>query len=123
MSHRMRKLCGVSGCVLLAIAGGCKSYTERGALLGGLGGAGVGALVGHAVGNTGAGAAIGAGVGALSGAAVGSAVDDVEAKNRAEIAAQIGRPVSQGAAMMDEVMAMTQAGVDPQLIINYVNNS
>jgi hypothetical protein len=107
----------------LAAGSGCRSYTERGALLGGLGGAGVGALVGHAVGNTGAGAAIGAGVGALTGSAVGGALDDIEAKNRAEIASQLGRPVAQGAATMDEVVSMTQAGVDPRLIINYVNNS
>src|SRR6202795_2818657 len=52
---------------------GCASpyRSDQGALLGGLGGAGLGAVVGHAVGNTGAGALIGAGVGALSGAAIG----------------------------------------------------
>jgi hypothetical protein len=119
----MRRDWGVFAGLLLLVAAGCKSYTGNGSLLGGLGGAGVGALVGHATGNTGAGAAIGAGVGALTGSVVGSALDDIEAKNRAEIAAQIGRPVAQGAATMDEVIAMTQAGVQPQLIINYVNNS
>ncbi|MEX2315782.1 MAG: glycine zipper domain-containing protein [Pirellulales bacterium] len=118
-----RWYCCFCGCALLAAAGGCRSYTERGALAGGLGGAGVGALVGHAVGNTGAGAAIGAGVGALTGGAIGGALDDIEAKNRAEIATQLGRPVTQGAATMDEVLAMSQAGVDPRLIANYVNNS
>jgi hypothetical protein len=86
-------------------------------------GAGVVALVGNAVGDTGAGAAIGAGVGAITGGAIGGALDDIEARNRAQIAAQLGRPVVQGRATVDEVVAMTRAGVDPQLISNYVNNS
>ncbi len=124
MPSRMWYLAVVCACLLWATVS-CKSpyYADKGALLGGLGGAGVGALIGHATGHTGAGAAIGAGVGALTGGAVGGALDDIEAKNRAEIAAQMGRPVSQGAATMDEVIAMTDAGVDSQLIINYVNSS
>src|SRR3954447_21040044 len=74
------------GLLLTAAAAGCASpyRSDQGAVLGGLGGAGVGAIVGNAVGNTGAGAAIGAGVGALSGAAIGGSLDDIEARNRAE---------------------------------------
>jgi hypothetical protein len=104
---------------------GCRSpyYADRGALTGGLAGAGVGALIGNAVGETAGGAAIGAGIGALTGNAVGGALDDIEARNRAEIAAQMGRPVAQGQATVGEVVAMTRAGVDPRLIGNYVNNS
>jgi hypothetical protein len=104
---------------------GCRSpyYADRGALAGGLTGAGVGALVGNALGETAGGAAIGAGIGALTGGAIGGALDDVEARNRAEIAAQLGRPVAQGQANVGEVVAMTRAGVNPQLIANYVNNS
>jgi hypothetical protein len=111
--------------VALALQFGCQSpyYADKAALVGGLGGAGVGALVGNAVGNTGAGAAIGAGVGALSGGAIGGALDDIQARNRAEIAAQLGRPVAQGAATMYDVIDMTRAGVDPQLIANYVHSS
>ena len=37
---------------------------------------------------------IGAGIGALTGSAIGGALDDIEARNRAEIAAQLGRPVA-----------------------------
>jgi hypothetical protein len=88
-----------------------------------LGGAGIGALIGRATGHTGAGAVIGTGVGALTGSAIGTALDDIEARNRAEIAAQLGRPVPQGAATITEVLSMTKAGVNPQLIINYVNSS
>jgi hypothetical protein len=108
-----------------ALWAGCRSpyYADRGALTGGLAGAGVGALIGNAVGETAGGAAIGAGIGALTGNAIGGALDDIEARNRAEIAAQMGRPVAQGQATVEEVVAMTRAGVDPRLINNYVNNS
>lgn len=104
---------------------GCRSpyYADQGAGIGALGGAGVGALVGNAVGNTAGGALIGAGVGALSGAAVGTAIDDVQAQNRAEIAAAMGRQVQVGAATPEEVIAMTRAGVSPMLISNYVRTS
>ncbi|HMP07563.1 MAG TPA: hypothetical protein PJ982_14535, partial [Lacipirellulaceae bacterium] len=69
------------------------------------------------------GALIGAGVGALTGNVVGGALDDIEARNRAQIAAQMGRPVAQGAATPAEVVAMTRAGVNPQLIVNYIQTS
>jgi hypothetical protein len=104
---------------------GCQSpfYADRGAGVGALGGAGVGALVGNAVGNTAGGALLGAGIGALGGAAVGSAIDEVQARNRAEIAAQLGRQVQAGAATPEEVIAMTRSGVNPALIQNYVRTS
>jgi hypothetical protein len=104
---------------------GCRSpyYADRGAGVGSLGGTGVGALVGNAVGDTAAGALIGAGVGALGGAAVGGAIDDVQAQNRAEIAAQMGRQVQVGAATIEEVVAMSRSGVDARLIQNYVRTS
>lgn len=104
---------------------GCHSpyYADRGALFGGLTGAGVGAVVGDAVGSTGAGAAIGAGVGALTGAAVGDAMDEMEARTRAQIAQQLGRPVQSGAVSISEVVAMSQAGVEERLIVSHVRNS
>jgi hypothetical protein len=110
--------------VALATAG-CRSpyYADRGAGVGALGGAGVGAIVGNAVGDPVAGALIGAGAGALGGAAVGSAIDDVQAQNRAELAAVMGRQVPPGAATIEEVVAMTQQRVDPMLIQNYVRTS
>jgi hypothetical protein len=112
---------------VLSILGptGCRSpyYADRGAGVGAIGGAGVGALVGNAVGDTAAGALIGAGVGALGGAAVGGAIDDVQAQNRAEIAAQLGRQVQPGAATIEEVVALSRSGVDPRLISNYVRTS
>ena len=106
----------------LAAGSGCNSpyHADRGALFGGVTGAGVGAIVGNAVGHTGAGAAIGAGVGALTGAAIGSGMDDIEARNRAEIEARLGRPVAVGAVTIDDCIAMTQAGVDEEVIVTHV---
>lgn len=109
---------------LLSAAGavGCASpyHADRGALFGGVTGAGVGALVGNAVGNTAAGALIGGGVGAITGGAIGQGMDDVEARNRAEIAAAMGRQVQAGAVSVDDVIAMTKAGVHEDLIASHV---
>jgi Glycine zipper len=125
MLNKLRVSLAAAGYSLAAVLAGCQSpyYADRGAVAGGLTGAGVGALVGNALGETAGGAAIGAGIGALTGGAIGGALDDIEARNRAEIAAQLGRPVALGQANPEEVVAMTRAGVDPRLIVNYVNNS
>jgi hypothetical protein len=103
---------------------GCNSpyRADQGALFGGLTGAGLGALVGSASGNTGAGAAIGAGVGAISGAAVGGSLDEIEAANRAEIAARLGRPAPTGSVTIDDVIAMTRAGVAEEVIVTHIRN-
>jgi hypothetical protein len=109
--------------LFLAIAGCASPYrSDRGALAGGLGGAGLGAIVGNAVGNPAAGAAIGAGAGALTGAAIGGALDDIEARNRAEIEARMGRPVAAGAVSPDDVIAMTRAGVAEENIMEHVRS-
>ena len=78
-------------------------------------------LSASAVGNTGAGAAIGAGVGALSGAAIGNSMDEVEAKNRAMIAQQLGRQVDPNAVTVADVIAMTRANVNEDLVINHIH--
>lgn len=106
------------------VLAGCESpyHADRGALLGGLGGAGVGALVGNAVGNTGAGAAIGAGVGALTGGLVGAEMDEMEARNRAMIEQRLGRQVAPGAVRIDEVVAMVRSGVNEELIVTHVRS-
>ncbi|MAT69035.1 MAG: hypothetical protein CMJ58_05870 [Planctomycetaceae bacterium] len=119
-----RLLC--CGLFAATLAVGCRSpyYADRGTGVGALAGAGAGALIGDAVGgDAGAGALIGAGLGAVTGNVVGGAMDDMQAQNRAEIAAAMGRQVQAGAASIDEVIAMTRAGVDPQLIQGYVRTS
>jgi hypothetical protein len=111
--------------VALVATSGCQSpyHSDQGALFGGLLGAGTGAVVGSALGNTGAGAVVGAGVGALSGAAIGNGMDEVEAKNRAMIAQQMGRQVAAGAVKVDDVIAMTKAGVNEDLIATHVRTN
>lgn len=107
-------------------ASGCRSpyYADKGAGLGALVGAGAGALVADATGGEAeSGALIGAGLGALTGATVGDSMDQMQAENRAAIAAQLGRQVPAGAATIDEVVAMSQQGVDPRLISNYIKTS
>jgi hypothetical protein len=112
--------------VLTFVGGGCASpyYADRGAGLGALAGAGAGAIIGDATGgNAASGALIGAGLGAVTGGVVGSGMDEMQARNRAEIAASMGRQVQAGAATLDEVVAMSRSGVDPMLIQNYVRSS
>ncbi|HEU5434242.1 MAG TPA: glycine zipper domain-containing protein [Thermomicrobiales bacterium] len=106
----------------LACFSGCASpyHADRGALFGGAAGAGVGALVGEAVGHPGVGALVGAGVGTVSGAAIGSGLDEIEAKNRAMIAAQMGREVPRGAVTIGDVIDMTRQGLDEDLIVNHI---
>jgi hypothetical protein len=77
-------------------------------------------LVGSAVRHPVAGALVGAGVGAVSGAAIGNGLDEIEARNRAAIAATMGRPVPPGAVAMNDVIAMSQAGVSEDVIINHI---
>lgn len=112
--------------LLIALAtSGCTSpyYADRGAAAGGLLGAGAGALIGSQTGNAGTGAALGAGLGMLTGSVFGAQMDEVAAENRAAIASQLGRQVTPGSATMDEVISMSRAGVDQQLIVNYVTTS
>ena len=101
---------------------GCNSpyYADKGALMGGLGGAGIGALAGNALGNTGAGAAIGAATGLIAGSAIGSGMDNIEARNRAEIEARLGRPMGMGSVTIPDVIAMTQAAVSDDVIISHI---
>jgi hypothetical protein len=109
---------------LVSLTAGCSSMNraDNGALFGGLGGAGLGAVVGNAVGSPGAGAAIGAGVGALSGAAIGGSLDEMEAKNRYEIEQRLGRQVAARAATINDVVEMTHAGVNDDLIVSHVRS-
>ena len=110
------------GILLLGLVG-CRSmtYGDQGTLLGGVGGAGVGALVGEATGgNAGPGAIIGAGLGALGGGLVGNGLDEIEARNRAEIAAQLGRQIPPGGVSVPDVMTMVAAGVDEELVVNHI---
>ncbi|MHC4478267.1 MAG: glycine zipper domain-containing protein [Planctomycetota bacterium] len=63
----------------LALAGGCESEAQSGALLGGAVGAGAGAIVGHQSGKTTEGALIGGAVGAGAGYMIGNEGDKKQA--------------------------------------------
>ncbi|HZZ27740.1 MAG TPA: glycine zipper domain-containing protein [Pirellulales bacterium] len=119
----MTRVMSCSFVTLLAACVGCHSpyYADQGALAGGLGGAGLGALIGSASGHTGAGAAIGAAAGAISGGLVGGALDNIDAKNRAQIAAATGHPLS--AVSVNDVIAMTRSGIDEQIVVNQIATS
>lgn len=121
MNIRPFPLLGALG-LLTVTTLGCASpyYADRGALFGGAAGAGLGAIVGDAVDEPLAGAAIGAMAGSLTGGAVGASLDEIEARNRAAIEAQLGRSVRSGSVTLDEVIAMTRAGVDDELIVNHI---
>ncbi|MBA4020148.1 MAG: hypothetical protein C0483_23550 [Pirellula sp.] len=117
------RMLAVGSLLLVPVATtGCTSpyYADKGALFGGLTGAGAGALIGNAAGNTPAGAIIGAGVGTLAGAAVGSGLDSIEARNRAEIEARMGRQLPPGGVTTGDVISMSRSGIDPELITNHV---
>ncbi len=119
---RLWAVCCAATTVYVLVCAGCRSpyRSDQGALFGGLLGAGTGAVIGHAVGNTGAGAAIGAGVGAISGAAIGDELDQIEAQNRALIEQKMGQQLARGAVTIHDVIAMTRAGVDEELIVNHI---
>ena len=120
--HRHQRPVLFFAALALALSTGCASpyYADRGAAFGGVTGAGVGALVGSAVRHPVAGALVGAGVGAVSGAAVGTGLDQIEARNRAAIAATMGRQVPPGAVAFNDVIAMSQAGVSDEVIVNHI---
>ena len=119
---RMPLLLTLMGLLPMAMSAGCCSpyHSDQGALAGGLLGAGAGAVVGHALGNTAGGALVGAGVGAVSGGLIGHGMDQDEARNRAMIAQQLGRQVDPGAVTVNDVLAMTRARVNEDLVINHI---
>ncbi len=125
---RMHRLLGTSSApwwllgVMALWAGGCTSgpYAASGTALGTLGGTAVGAMIGHQVGKTGQGALIGGAVGALTGGAIGSALDEIDARNRAEIQARLGQRAPQGAVSVEDIIAMSQAGVPESVIVSHI---
>jgi len=127
MKETWRRVASLGWVIPLVWATGCQipTHSERGALFGGLAGAGTGAIIGNAVGATGPGAVIGAAVGGLSGTVVGQSLDDIEDKNQVELArlqAQIPQQVA-GTVTIDDVVSMTKSGVAPDLIVNHVRNN
>jgi hypothetical protein len=108
--------------LLLAVAlAGCQSprYADRGAALGALTGAVAGGAIGRHNNQTAAGALIGTAVGALAGAAVGDTIDADIARNNALIEQRLGRHLA-GAVTLNDVVALTQAGLSDDVIITHI---
>lgn len=116
----------LSLCSLLLLATvstfGCASpyYADRGAGLGAGVGALAGGIIGHQSGNTAEGAIIGAALGGITGAAAGGAMDEIEARNRAEIAAHMGRELPPGGVSVEDVINMSHSGVPSSVIASHI---
>lgn len=121
----MAKYASIPLAALAAVVacGGCYSpyYADRGALIGGGVGAATGAIIGEAAANQPlAGAVIGGAAGALTGGVIGAGMDEQEARNRALIEAKLGRRVAAGAVTVNDVVAMSKAGVADDVVINHI---
>lgn len=102
--------------------GGCQThtYTGRGAAVGGLTGGGVGAAIGEiAADEPLVGAVVGSAVGALAGATVGSGLDEIDARSDARVQQVLYDRASAGTSLQ-EVLAMTDAGLSDQIISRHI---
>ena len=102
----------------------CQGNTERGAVIGGLGGALAGAAIGKHNHDTAAGALIGGAAGLIAGSAIGKAQDDAQMRQQAiyQQQMQMQQQASRAVSTQDVVM-MSQNGVDPQTIITQINRN
>ncbi len=110
---------------LLALAAGCEhmNNTEKGAVVGGAGGAGLGAIIGHQTGNRDLGALIGGGAGALMGGAMGKAKDNAEERDMYARHAQhqeAQRKFEQQAMNNYDVIKLAQNGMSDRIIVNEI---
>lgn len=97
---------------------GCASHADRGAAIGGLGGAGIGALIGEGSGHGAEGALIGGALGALGGSAIGSEKDRQDADYRSRMARQ-----NSGAVSTADVVAMVQNGVSEEVVATHIRTN
>ena len=103
---------------LIAFAS-CATNTGTGALVGGGIGAGAGALIGG-----GQGALIGGVVGAAAGGLVGNALDAQSQRNLEKDSPSTMRKIEKNQKLsINDVIAMSQAGVSPDTIISMIENS
>ena len=115
----------IAGSILLATCVGCSNMnnTQKGAVVGTAGGAGLGAIVGKQLGNTGAGAAIGAITGLAAGSLIGNNEDVKEERDSAQRQAAYQQDLRhrEGKAVSnDQIIQMSQAGLNDSIICNVV---
>jgi len=120
-------LCWAVSGTLVATGAGCQNMnnTQKGALLGGGGGAAVGAIVGKQLGSTGAGALIGGLAGGLTGSMVGNSADEKEQKDKyaAQVAYERGARYRDQRSMSNrDVVDMVQNSTNDRIIISSMRN-
>jgi hypothetical protein len=91
------------------------NHAKSGAVIGSLGGAAMGAMVGGTGGKADKGALVGAGLGALAGAAIGHQADRADAEMAAAEQAVLAQAIT-----TQDVVQMSQAGVDETLIVGQI---
>jgi len=96
-------------------------HTERGAVLGGLGGALAGAGIGEHNGDAAAGALIGGALGLITGATIGDSMDRDAA--RAQAVRQQRLWELSRATSLSDVVTMTRNGVGDDVIINHIRQN
>lgn len=108
---------------LAPAAVGCRSMsrTQEGALVGGTAGATIGAVVGGQEGRPGTGAAIGGLIGTTVGALAGDAADRDERRIK-QAQWEASQPVV-GPMSLEEIVRLTERGVEDQIIINQIRTS
>jgi len=97
--------------------------TQKGAVVGTAGGAGLGAIIGKQLGNTGAGAAIGAVTGLAAGSLIGNAEDNKEQAQQAQAQATYQQNLSarQARAVTNsDIVSLAQEGVADDIICNEI---
>lgn len=108
--------------ITLLLLNGCAnmSNTEKGAVIGGAGGAGIGALIGSVTHHSAAGALIGGATGALVGGAVGNSEDKAErkAEQRALAAANTPPPLR-----LEDVAQLAQQHISDSVIIGQIRST
>jgi len=122
---RLRKMVAhfAAGSLIAAACAGCQNNTQRGAAIGGVGGAALGAIVGKQLGSTGAGAAIGAVSGLAAGGLIGNAEDEKEKKNEyaRRAAYEHNQRIRQERAVTNrDVVDMAANGVSDTVICNEI---
>ncbi len=120
------KLYGIIAALLIFALGPdslmAQYHTDRGAVLGGLGGAFVGAGIGEHNDNAGAGALIGGAVGLITGAAIGNSMDQEEAARARAYQQQRAWQLSRAVSITD-VVTMSQNSVADDVIVNHVSRN
>lgn len=110
--------CLFASCLASLLLAGCASHADRGAGIGGLGGAGAGALIGEASGHGVEGALIGGALGMLAGSEIGASADRRDAAAAAQVARQ-----NSGAVTATDVVAMVQNGVSEEVIATHIRSN